>query len=111
MMAYPRAAVIVGFQIKFCVILLTSILLLAQTGSTQDRLLLTGVVRSVDSNSGTISINVTSEGCKGIRHFKVPSDAAKDIETTLIGKRMQFYIDSATCARGRAYNILVGGQP
>ena len=97
----------IGFFIVF--IILT--LLYVQIGMAQDHLLLTGVVRSVDSNSGIIRINVTSEGCKGIRDFKVPSDAAKDIEATLLGKRMQFYIDSATCASGRTYNILVGGQP
>jgi hypothetical protein len=111
MMAYPRAVVIEGLHIKFCIILLTSILLLAQTGTTQDRLFLTGVVRSVDSISGIIRVNVTSEGCKGLREFKVPADAAKDIEITLIGKRMQFYIDSATCVSGRTYNMLTGGQP
>ena len=98
-------------RIWFCVVFLTLILVFVLPGMAQDYLLLTGVVKSVDSNSGTISINVTSEGCKGLRDFKVPSDAAKDIEATLIGKRMQFYIDSATCARGRTYNISVGGQP
>ena len=98
-------------RIWFCVVFLTLMLIFVLPGMAQDHLLLTGVVRSVDSNSGTISINVTSEGCKGIRDFKVHSDAAKDIETTLIGKRMQFYIDSATCVSGRTYNILIGGQP
>jgi hypothetical protein len=98
-------------RIWFCVIIMTMMLIGVQAGLAQDRLLLTGVVRSVDSNSGTISVNVTSEGCRGLREFKVPADAAKDIEASLVGKQMQFYIDSATCARGVTYNILVGGQP
>jgi hypothetical protein len=98
-------------RIGFCVVFLTLMLVFVLPGMAQDHLLLTGVVRSVDSNSGIIRINVTSEGCKGIRDFKAPSDAAKDIEATLLGKRMQFYIDSATCVSGRTYNILAGGQP
>ena len=97
--------------IGFSIVCITIIFLFVQTGMAQDHLLLTGVVRSVDSNSGIIRINVTAEGCKGIRDFKAPSDAAKDIEATLLGKRMQFYIDSATCVSGRTYNILAGGKP
>lgn len=102
---------ITRIQIGFCVVFMTLILMCVQIGMAQDHLLLTGVVRSVDSNSGIIRINVTSEGCKGIRDFKVQVDAAKDIEASLLGKRMQFYIDSATCVSGRTYNILAGGQP
>jgi hypothetical protein len=93
------------------VVFLTLMLVFVLSSMAQDRLFLTGVVRSVDSISGIIRVNVTSEGCKGLREFKVPADAAKDIEATLIGKRMQFYIDSATCVSGKTYNMLTGGQP
>ena len=97
--------------IGFSIVYITLIFLFVQSGLAQDHLLLTGVVRSVDSKSGIIRVNVTSEGCRGLREFKVPADVAKDIEASLVGKQMQFYIDSATCARGITYNILVGGQP
>lgn len=98
-------------RIWFYVVFLTLMLVFVLSSMAQDRLFLTGVVRSVDSISGIIKVNVTSEGCKGLRDFKTPTDAAKDIEATLIGKRMQFYIDGATCVSGKTYNMLTGGQP
>lgn len=76
------------------------------TGFAKDYLFLTGVVRSVDSGSGILRINVTSEGCTGMREFRVPDNGAGDLDGSLIGKRMDFYIDSAICERGRVYNIL-----
>lgn len=97
--------------IIFCVGFVTLIVLCAQLGFAQDNLFLSGIVRSFDSNSGIIRINVTSEGCKGLREFRIPGDAAKDFDATLVGQRVQFYIDSATCASGRTYNMLIGGQP
>lgn len=70
-----------------------------------DNLLLTGVVRSIDTVTGTIWIDVTSEGCTGLRGFKVHEEARMDLDTSLIGKRLNFLIDSSTCERGRVYYI------
>lgn len=70
-----------------------------------DNLLLTGVVRSIDTVTGTIWIDVTSEGCTGLRGFKVHEEARVDLDTSLIGKRLNFLIDSSTCERGRVYYI------
>jgi hypothetical protein len=98
-------------RICFCVVFLTLMLVCVLPGTAQDHLFLTGVVRSVDSNSGIIRVNVTTEGCRGVREFKAPPDVAKDIEASLVGKQMQFYIGSATCENGITYNMLIGGQP
>jgi len=89
-------------------ILLSVILMLSciQVGFAKDNLVVTGIVRSVDPGSGILRINVTSEGCTGIREFKVPENGAADIDATLIGKRVQFYIDGAICERGKVHNIL-----
>lgn len=72
----------------------------------KDHLFLTGVVRFVDPSSGTLRINVTSEGCTGIREFKAPDNGAADLDASLIGKRIQFYIDSTVCERGKVHTIV-----
>jgi len=91
---------------KFCFSLAFICLSLSfvQISVAQDHLFLTGIVRSFDSNSGTIRIDVTSEGCKGLREFKEPDGSKPEME--LVGKRIHFSIDSAVCERGRIHNIL-----
>ena len=93
-------------QIWLFIVFMILILSCVETGFAKDHLFLTGVVRSVDSSSGILRINVTSEGCTGMREFRVPEDGAGDLDASLIGKRMDFYIDSTICERGRVYNIL-----
>lgn len=91
-------------------VVLVSFILIAlcvQTSWAVDNLFLTGFVKSVDNNSGIVRVNVTSESCKGLREFRVPEDAKGDLDTSLIGKKLQFYINSATCERGRVYNIIL----
>lgn len=88
------------FFLAFMCLLLSFV----QISVAQDHLFLTGIVRSFDSNSGTIRIDVTSEGCKGLREFKEPDSSKAD--TDLVGKRIHFSIDSAVCERGRIHNIL-----
>lgn len=78
----------------------------AQTVSALDNLFLTGFLRSFDSKSGLIRIDVTSEGCKGLREFKEPEGAKADMDASLIGKQIHFYIDSSVCERGQVYTIL-----
>jgi hypothetical protein len=82
-----------------------------QTGHAIDNLSLTGFVRSIDSGNGIISLDITSEGCRGLRAFKVPDGAKGDLDASLIGKRLQFMIDSSRCERGRIYNIIFKEQP
>ena len=80
--------------------------LCAQTGFALDNLSLTGVVRSIDKNNGIISLDITSEGCRGQRAFKVPDDDRDDLDASLIGKKLQFMIDSSKCERGRTHKII-----
>ena len=93
-------------QIWLFIVFMILILSCVETGFAKDRLFLTGVVRSVDSSSGTLRINVTSEGCKGTRDFRAPEDGTRDLDASLVGKTIQFYIDSAICEQGRVHNIL-----
>lgn len=95
-------------KVQIWLIILFVILMLSfiRVGFAKDNLFLTGTVRSVDSGSGIMRVNVTSEGCTGIREFKVPEDGPADIDASLIGKRVQFYIDGAICERGKVHNIL-----
>lgn len=81
-----------------------------QTVFALDHLFLTGFLRSFDSKTGIMRIDVTSEGCKGLREFKVPDDAKGEIDNKLMSKRFTFQIDSATCERGKVYNIVSGGK-
>jgi hypothetical protein len=82
-----------------------------QTSLAVDNLSLTGFVRSIDGNNGIISLDITSEGCRGPRAFRVPDDAKGDLDASLIGKRLEFMIDSSKCERGRIYNIIFEVQP
>jgi hypothetical protein len=72
----------------------------------EEQLFLTGIVRSIDTARGILRIEVTSQVCRGLREFAVPQAAREDLDETLIGKRLGFYIDSSTCERGKVYTIL-----
>jgi len=89
-----------------CVVLVVLLLLGVRTGLTIDNLYVTGVVRSVDPGSGTVRVDVTSEGCKGLREFQLSKDAVRELDNSLIGKRTQFHIDTNMCERGKIYTIL-----
>lgn len=101
-----------GFKRKgVCIFLpfLILVFLCVQEGTAQENAFLTGFVKSVDQKNGIIWINVTSEpkSCKGIREFRVAEDAKEDLNTSLIGKRLQFLINSGKCERGKVYEILL----
>ena len=91
---------------KFCFFFASIFLSLffVQISAAQDHLFLTGIIRSFHPNSGTIRVDVTSEGCKGLREFREPNGSEPDVD--LVGKRIYFFIDSATCEPGKIYNIL-----
>ena len=93
---------------KIGVILVSFILitLCVQTSRAVDNLSLTGFVKSFDNNSGIVRVDVTSESCKGLREFRMSDDAKGGLDASLIGNKVQFYINSATCERGRVYNII-----
>jgi hypothetical protein len=73
-----------------------------------DELFLTGVVRSVDSKSGIVIVDVKSEGCHGVRSFRV--DNVSDLDG-LEGKKISFFINSSTCKGDEVYKMsLPGGK-
>jgi hypothetical protein len=100
----PKMNIFQRRKLWFFLAFMCLLLSFVQISVAQDHLFLTGIVRSFDSNSGTIRIDVTSEGCKGLREFKEPDSSKAD--TDLVGKRIHFSIDSAVCERGRIHNIL-----
>jgi len=96
-MSKKMGIVLVSFAlIAFC----------AQASLADDGLSLTGVVKSVDSATGMISVDVTSEGCRGVRTFKVPDTVKGDLNASFVGKKLNFKIDGVICERGRIYNII-----
>jgi hypothetical protein len=98
---------------KMVIILAVFILisLCAQTSLAVDNLSLTGFIKSIDNNNGILTVNITSESCKGLRVFKVPDGAKGTLDISLIDKKVQFYINSANCEPGKVYNILFERQP
>jgi hypothetical protein len=98
-----------GFIRKKIGVVLVSFILVAlcvQTSRAVDNLSLTGFVKSFDNNSGIVRVDVTSESCKGLREFRMSDDAKGALDASLIGNKVQFYINSATCERGKVYNII-----
>lgn len=90
------------------VMLIIGLLILIKV-ALADNLFLTGVVRSIDQKKGIIRVAVSSESCRGLREFTVPEDSRTDLDSSLIGKRIEFFINSDKCEQGRIYTIL-GGQ-
>ena len=82
------------------------IFLYVQAGLAVESLSVVGFVKSIDSVTGIVTLDVTSEGCRGVRAFKVPDDAKGDLGPSLVGKKLQFKIDSVKCERGMIYNIV-----
>ena len=96
-----------GMRIFFFFLVL--VFLCVQEGMAQENALLTGFVKSIDQKNGIVWINVTSQpkSCKGLREFRMPEDAKEDLNTSLIGKRLQFLINTGKCERGKVYEILL----
>jgi hypothetical protein len=67
-----------------------------------DELYLTGILRTVDANSGIVVVDVMSQSCPGLRRFKL--DKITDLEG-LEGKKISFSIDSSVCRRDEVYKI------
>jgi hypothetical protein len=67
-----------------------------------DELYLTGVIRSMDLRAGTVTVDVKSQSCKGMRRFRF--DNTIDMEG-LEGKKISFSIDSSVCKAGGIYKI------
>jgi hypothetical protein len=68
-----------------------------------DELFLTGIVRTVNANSGIVVVDVKSQSCPGLRSFNFKNST--DLEG-LEGKKISFSIDSSVCRSGEIYKII-----
>ncbi len=93
------------------ILILSGILLISfQTAFGIDELHLTGIIKSYDKEKGLIWVNVSSEGCRGLREFRVPESVRLDLEPSLIGQRIEFQINSSRCEKDLVYNMILGGK-
>lgn len=73
-----------------------------------DELYLSGIIKSYDKEKGLIWVDVKSESCRGIREFRVPESVRLELDPSLIGQKINFFINSSTCEPGKFYNMLLG---
>jgi len=81
----------------FRALFLTAIIILTfafSKSSATDELSLRGIVKAVDSKAKIVTVDVKSESCLGLRHFKV-DDPSKF--TSILAKEVSFQIDKSTC--------------
>jgi hypothetical protein len=88
----------------FLFVLLSSHVLVISATAT-DELFLTGIVKGIDQQTGIITVDVKSESCRGIRHFKLID--ASTLEDTRPGKRISFRIDSSVCKSDIVYKMIL----
>ena len=92
--------------IMFCVVILLSLFIINPSHS-EENLLLTGIIKSVDAISGIVRIQVSTEKCKGLWNFKIPDYAKEDLDKSMIGRRIQFVINSSVCDPRNIYTIML----
>lgn len=95
------------FSLVGILIFLGLLLIPLQDALCVDELYLTGFIKSYDREKGFIWVDVRSESCRGVREFKVPESVRADLEPSLIGQEISFFIDSSKCEPGRVYNMLL----
>lgn len=95
-----------GIRKKQClisfVLMFISLFLNICSVNASDELFLTGVVRSVNSKSGMVIMDVKSEVCHGVRSFMVDDISILD---GLTGKKISFFIDSSICKADKLYKM------
>ncbi len=92
----------------FSVILITGIAALfvfPSLSASVDELFLTGIVKGIDQQTGIITVDVKSESCRGVRHFKLID--ASSLKDSLPGKKISFRIDSAACRSDSVYKMIL----
>jgi hypothetical protein len=68
-----------------------------------DELYLSGILRTVNTNSGIVVVDVKSQSCPGVRRFNF--DKSEDLEG-MEGKKISFSINSSVCSSGEIYKII-----
>ncbi len=71
----------------------------------KDELFLTGIVKGIDQQTGIITVDVKSESCRGVRHFKLID--ASSLKDTQPGKKISFRIDSSVCKSDIVYKMIL----
>lgn len=71
-----------------------------------DNLYLSGHLKSFDKSKGIVTVYVLTEGCQGLRQFFWPKDLIEELDSSLIDKRIEFYIDSSVCEKGKIHRII-----
>lgn len=69
-----------------------------------DELYLCGIVKDVNSRSGTVTVDVRSSGCRGIRTFNLSSSI--NIASFKVDEKRCFFIDSNVCEANKTYSIM-----
>ena len=92
----------------FSVVLITGmagVFVFPSLSASVDELFLTGIVKGIDQQTGIITVDVKSESCRGIRHFKlIDATSFKDI---LPGRKISFRINNATCKSDVVYKMIL----
>jgi len=89
--------------IKFLILTFLFLALSSYPAAGVDELFLSGVVKDIDYKSGLITVDVKSEGCRGLMKFRV--DDISKFRSDLVGKDISFSIDSSTCKGDRIFKI------
>jgi hypothetical protein len=88
----------------FLFVVLSSHVLVTSAPAT-DELFLAGIVKGIDQQTGIITVDVKSESCRGVRHFKLID--ASTLKDTQPGKKISFRIDSAACKSDIVYKMIL----
>ncbi len=82
--------------------IVASLILTAFPVLAVDELYLTGTLNSVDVRSGTVTVNVKSQHCRGLRRFR--AENVSDLEGEA-GREITFFINSQSCRGGTIYTM------
>lgn len=87
-----------------CAIMFPCILFCTQAFAV-DELYLCGVVQEVNLQTAQVTVDVASDGCRGIKTFKLPPPTSKDRASFNVAGRKCFFINSNSCKAGYTYTI------
>jgi hypothetical protein len=99
-----RVTFLFFFICCFVVLIFGSLYLIGSPVYAGDELYLTGIVKSVDVNSGTIVVDVQSQSCPGLRRFSV--EDASGLQGLNKGEKVSFTIDGSACKDNAIYKIM-----
>jgi len=74
--------------------IMAALLLNSRPVYSVDELHLVGIVKNINPKTGIVFVDVKSSSCLGMRKFKMDDTSEKD---DLIGKKIEFTIDSSVC--------------